>query len=204
MRRCRMPCNYQELEIKPLQIAATLCEPNYYPEGTVSLEDPATKVMTDLAKIAAITISPSCSLDEATDRMLKMKVKLLFVTDSKNRMIGLITYSDLQGERPIQFQQSNGVSRSEICILDIMTGVETIDAIEWSVVEKARVGDIAMTMRKLNRQHALVLEHPSDDIYQIRGIFSISLLSKSLGINIETTEVAQTFAEFERVLGCEK
>lgn len=199
-----MPCNYQELEIKPLQIAATLCEPNYYPEGTVSLEDPATKVMTDLAKIAAITISPSCSLDEATDRMLKMKVKLLFVTDSKNRMIGLITYSDLQGERPIQFQQSNGVSRSEICILDIMTGVETIDAIEWSVVEKARVGDIAMTMRKLNRQHALVLEHPSDDIYQIRGIFSISLLSKSLGINIETTEVAQTFAEFERVLGCEK
>lgn len=199
-----MPCNYQELEIKPLQVAATLCEPNYYPEGTVSLEDPATKVMTDLSTVAAVTISPSCSLDEATDRMLKMKVKLLFVTDSKNRIIGLITYSDLQGERPIQFQQANGVSRGEICILDIMTGIETIDAMEWPLVEKSRVGDIAMTMRKLNRQHALVLENPSDDVYQIRGIFSISLLSKSLGIHIETTEVAQTFAEFERVLGCGK
>lgn len=197
-----MPCNYQELEIKPLQVAATLCEPNYYPEGTVSLEEPATKVMTDLSTIAAVTISPSCSLEEATDRMLKMKVKLLFVTDSKNRMIGLITYSDLQGERPIQFQQANGVSRGEICILDIMTGIETIDAMEWPLVEKARVGDIAMTMKKLNRQHALVLENPSDDVYQIRGIFSISLLSKSLGIHIETTEMAQTFAEFERVLGC--
>jgi signal-transduction protein with cAMP-binding, CBS, and nucleotidyltransferase domain len=158
--------------------------------------------MTDLTTVSAVTISPSCSLDEANDRMMRMKVKLLFVTDSKNRMIGLITYSDLQGERPIQFQQSNGVSRGEVCILDIMTGIETIDTIEYSVVEKARVGDIAMTMKKLNRQHALILEHPSEDIYQIRGIFSISFLSKSLGINIETTEVAKTFAEFERVLGC--
>ncbi|MCW8931768.1 MAG: CBS domain-containing protein [Gammaproteobacteria bacterium] len=197
-----MPCNYQELEIKSLEVAATLCEPKGFPGGTVSLEDPAIKVMTDLKIVSAVTISPSCTLDEATDRMLKLKVKLLFVTDSKNRIIGLITYSDIQGERPIQFQQANGVSRSEICVLDIMTGIETIDAIDWSVIEKSRVGDIAMTMRKLNRQHALVLEHPSEDIYQIRGIFSISLLSKSLGINIETTEVAQTFAEFERVLGC--
>lgn len=197
-----MPSNYQELEVKPLQVAATLCKPNYSLEGTVSLEDPAIKVMTDLSSIAAVTISPSCSLDESTDRMMKMKVKLLFVTDSKNRMIGLITYSDLQGERPIQFQQANGVSRAEICVLDIMTGIESIDAMPWSAIETARVGDIAMTMKKLNRQHALVLEQPTDDVYQIRGIFSISLLSKSLGINIEITEVAQTFTEFERILRC--
>ena len=196
-----MPSNYQELEIKPLQVAATLCEPDYYPQGTVSLEDPAIKVMTDLTKVAAVTISPSCDLEEATDRMLKMKVKLLFVTDAKNQIIGLITYSDLQGERPIQFQQANGVSRGEISVLDIMTGIETVDIIRWPVVETARVGDIVMTMKKLYRQHALVLEQPADDVYQIRGIFSTTVLSKSLGIKIETTEVAQTFAEFERLLG---
>ncbi len=197
-----MPCNYQELEIKTLQVAATLCEPEFYPSGTVSMEDPANKVMTDLTSVTAVTISPSCSLDETTDRMLKMKVKLLFVTDSKDRIIGLITYSDLQGERPIQFQQSNGVPRSEVCVLDIMTGIETIDVMDFSTVEKARVGDVAMTMRKMNRQHALVMEHSSDDSYKIRGIFSTSLLSKLLGIQIDSTEVAQTFAEFERVLGC--
>lgn len=196
-----MPCNYQELKIKPLQVAATLCEPDFYPHGTVSLEDPAINVMTDLTTVTAVTISPSSTLDEATDQMLKMKVKLLFVTDSRNQIIGLITYSDLQGERPIQFQQSNGVSRNEICVLDIMTGIETIEVMEWSVVETARVGDIALTMKKLNRQHALVLDHPADAC-RIRGIFSTSLLSKLLGIQIDTTEVAQTFAEFERVLGC--
>jgi len=196
-----MPCNYQELEIRPLQVAATLCTPDFYPRGTVNLEDPAIKVMTDLTSVAAVTISPSCVLEEATDRMLKMKVKLLFVTDSKDQIIGLITYSDLQGERPILFQQSNGVARNEVCVLDIMTGIDKIEVIEWPVVEKSRIGDIAMTMKKLNRQHALVLEH-LDDAYQIRGIFSTTLLSKSLGIEIDTTEVAQTFAEFERVLGC--
>jgi len=196
-----MPCVYQELEIKPLKVAVSLCEPNFYPIGTVTLEDSALKVMTDLTTVTSITISPSRSLDEATDRMLKMKVKLLFVTDSKDLIIGLITHSDLQGERPIQFQQSNSVSRAEISIHDIMTSIDNLDVMEWSVVENARVGDIAMTMKKLNRQHALVLDHPDNDSYRIRGIFSTSLLSKLLGIQIDTTEVAKTFAEFERVLG---
>ncbi|WP_198266375.1 CBS domain-containing protein [sulfur-oxidizing endosymbiont of Gigantopelta aegis] len=195
-----MPTNYQALEIKPLQVAATLCEPNYYPYDSITLEDPAGKAMTDLTKVSAITISPACSLDEVIDRMQKMKVKLLFVTDAKDRIIGLITYSDLQGERPIQFQQTNGVSRSEICVLDIMTSIDSIDAMEWNAVERARVGDIVSTMKKLNRQHALVLEHPDEDNYRIRGIFSTSLLSKLLGIEIESNEMAQTFAEFERIL----
>ncbi len=198
-----MPCIYQELEIKTLQVAATLCDPSKHPQEKVSLEDPAIDIMTDLTSIAAVTISPSLSLSEATDRMLKMKVKLLFVTDSKERIVGLITYSDIQGERPIQFQQSNGVPRSEVCVLDIMTGIENIEVLDWSAVEKARVGDIAITMRKLNRQHALVLEQPAEGTYQIRGIFSISLLSKLLGFQLDTTEVAKTFAEFERVLGCD-
>ena len=197
-----MPCNYQELEIKSLQVAATLCTPGHYSQEKVQLEDPAITVMTDLTVTTAVTISASNNLSEATDRMLRMKVKLLFVTDAKERIIGLITYSDIQGERPIQFQQSNGVPRSEVCVLDIMTGIEDIDVLDWSVVENSRVGDIAMTMRKLNRQHTLVLEHPSEETYQIRGIFSISLLSRLLGFQMDTTEVAKTFAEFERVLGC--
>lgn len=196
-----MPSNYQELEIKPLQVACTLCEPNFYPTGIVNLEDPAVKVMTDLSTITAVTISPSCSLDEANDRMKRMKVKMLFVTDAKNRIIGLITFSDIQGERPIQFQQSNGISRSEICVLDVMTGIEQVDVLEWSVIEKAKVGDIVKTMRQLNRQHALVLDNPSNSTYRIRGIFSTTQLSKLLGVYIETNEIAQTFAELGRVLG---
>jgi hypothetical protein len=196
-----MSCNYQELEIKTLQSAASLCNPSYYSQEKVDLDEPAVKIMTDLTTIAAVTISPSCSLMEATDRMLKMKVKLLFVTDSNDLVIGLITYSDIQGERPIQFQQMNGVPRAEVCVLDIMTGIESIEVLNWSNVEHARVGDIAMTMKKFNRQHALVLEtsNNSND-YQIRGIFSMSLLSKVLGIQVDTTEVAKTFAELEHIL----
>ncbi len=198
-----MPCNYQELELKTLQVAATLCEPSLYSQDSIiKMEDPAIKVMTDLKTVKAITISPSRTLEDANDRMKRMKVKLLFVTDARDRIIGLITYSDLQGERPIQFQQSNGIPRSEICILDIMTSIESIDAIDWAVVERAKVGDIAMTMKKLNRQHALVLDNSKADSYQIRGIFSLTLLSKVLGFHVDSTEVAQTFAEFERVLGC--
>ena len=45
-----MPCNYQELEVKPLEVACTLCEPSFYPRGVVNLEDPAIKVMTDFTR----------------------------------------------------------------------------------------------------------------------------------------------------------
>ncbi len=197
-----MPCNYQELEINPVQSAPVLCEPSFFPKGEVSLEDPAIKVMTDLKFIAAITISPSSSLEEATDRMIKTKVKLLFVTDPSEQLAGLITYSDLQGERPILFQQHNGVQRSEIIVGDIMTRTAELDAIDWSIVERAKVGDIAMTLKKLNRQHALVVDKGYEDTPYIRGIFSTSQLSKMLGVYIDTAEVAQTFAELERVLGC--
>lgn len=198
-----MPCNYQELEVKSLQVAATLCSPNLYSQANIiKLEDPATKVMTDLSSVVAVTISPSANLDEANDLMIKKKIKLLFVTDAKERIIGLVTYSDLQGERPILFQQSNGVPRSEVCILDIMTGIDNVDAIEWSVIKHSKVGDVFMTMKKLHRQHALVLDNSNPDAYQIRGIFSISKLSNLLGLEIDTTEVAHSFAEFGRVLGC--
>lgn len=198
-----MPCNYQELNVKPLQVAAALCSPSLYSQSNIiKLEDPATKVMTDLTEVVAVTISPSSSLDEANSLMIEKKIRLLFVTDAKERVIGLITSSDILGERPIQFQQSNGVPRSDICVLDIMTGIDSIDVMEWSAVENSKVGDVFMTMEKLHRQHSLVLDSSKPGLYQIRGIFSISVLSKLLGLEIDTTEVAQSFAEFGRVLGC--
>ncbi len=195
-----MPCNYQALDIHALHMATTLCTPDYFTQKSVLLEDPAIKIMTDLSLVAPVTISPACTLDEAMDRMLKLKVKLLFVTDAKERLIGLITYSDIQGERPIQFQQSNGISRAEVCILDIMTSIESIEVLDWSHVQKSRVGDIIMTMKKFHRQHALVLEKPSENSNQIRGIFSTTILCQLLGLSIDTNETAQTFAELEKVL----
>ena len=196
-----MPCNYEELEVKPLKTAATLCQPEFLHDGRVALEDPATTVMTDLTAVAAVTISPSSSLNEATEKMINMNVKLLFVTDANNRIIGLLTYSDLQGERPIQFQQMNGISRSEILALDIMTGVDQIDALNFSVVKKAKIGDIAMTMKKLHRQHALVVEE-HQGTRRVRGLFSTTHISKLLGVQIDTFEVATTFADLGRILGC--
>ncbi len=196
-----MPCNYQPLEVMPLRAAATLCQPAFLHDGKVALEDPATTVMTDLTMIAAVTIDPSCSLNEATEKMISMNVKLLFVTDSNNRIIGLLTNSDLQGERPIQFQQMNGVSRAEILALDIMTGVDHIDALDYSAVRKAKVGDIALTMKDLHRQHALIVEEHGGIRY-VRGIFSTTHISKLLGVQIDTFEMASSFADLGRILGC--
>jgi len=67
-------------------------------------------------------------------------------------------------------------------------------------VENARVGDIVETMKRVGRQHALVIDLTEDKQQVVRGLFSTKQISRQLGINIDPTEVAKTFAELEAAL----
>ena len=44
-------------------------------------------------------------------------------------------------------------------------------------------------------QHALVVDRSGDHSQMLRGMFSVSQISKLLGASVETIEVARTFAE---------
>ena len=51
--------------------------------------------------------------------------------------------------------------------------------------------------KALGRQHALVADM---DTKRIRGIFSASHVARRLGVDLQTSEVAHTFAEIEAAL----
>lgn len=173
--------------------------PQRLPEK-VTADSPAIDVMTDFTKVAAITMTPFASLDEAEQRMIASGVRLLLVTDQANSILGVLTANDLMGNRPVKYLQEVGGKRSDIEVRDIMTSSDQIEVLYMVDVENANVGDIIETMKKVERQHAMVVDLDDSKNQVIRGLFSITQIGRQLGITIELTGKAKSFAELEAAL----
>ena len=161
-------------------------------------EDSALVVMTDLNKIKAFTIEATASIDFANSKMIASGVRLLFVMNADDELVGLITASDLFGETPITHMQKHGGRRENILVQDIMTPREKLKTLQLTDVSKARVGDIIETMKDFGRQHILVVDKPDGKSNErICGLFSTTQISRQLGIEINLSPRASTFAEFK-------
>jgi CBS domain-containing protein len=167
----------------------------------VRIDSPALAVMTDLRQIPAATIDLDAPLDAANRFMIRRGVRLLLVTDDERQVLGLISASDILGEKPVQFALERGIKRTEIRVRDIMTPHGRLEALSHADLLHAEVGHVVATLKHAGRQHALVVDLSSDGGGQsIRGIFSATQIARQLGIAIQTTEVAQTFAEIGAAL----
>lgn len=191
---------YQSLARRPLQVGAQYGRPA--PAGErVRLESPALAVMTDLRQIPAATIDPEAPLDAANRFMIRYGVRLLLVTDEHRQLLGLITATDILGERPVTFAVERGVKRQDILVRDIMTPQERLEVLWYRDLAAAEVGHVVTTLKATGRQHALVAEASAESAGQVvRGIFSLSQIARQLGAVIPLAEVAQTFAEIEVAL----
>lgn len=168
--------------------------------GKVAANSPAVEVMTDLRRIAAATVDPDTSLAEAQQIMVLRGVRSLLVVDASRHMIGLITASDLMGERPLQLCNQRGLKMQDLTVRDAMTPIGAVQAVTLADVMKSEVGDVVAMLRHCGRQHMLVIERDRNATTFVRGIFSSSQIARQLGIPVQTTEVARTFAEIEAAL----
>lgn len=172
--------------------------------ATLRLDAPATEVLTDLRRVPAVTIEPDASIDGANRTMIARGVRALFVVGDERRMIGIITSTDILGERPIQFAQERGLRHGEVVVRDIMTPADRLEIIDVRDVLRARVGDVVATLKLAGRQHALVVE-PADPTLpgeqMVRGIFSLTQIARQLGIpHQQVHDIARTFAEIEAAI----
>jgi len=194
-----MTMTYTRLPARNLDQTAGLLRPACVLPERVGLDDPALDVMTDFRRLTAFIATPGDTVKQAEERMIRRKVRLLFVMDSQDRVAGLITRTDIHGEKPMQVVQSRGIRRDEVLVADIMTPVELLEAVDFDDIAHARVGHVLETLKARGRQHALVIEH-SEGRQMVRGLLSLSQLCKQLGVDVETTEVANTFLEIEQHL----
>lgn len=185
-----------------------------FPEGTciaqaqpllstvVTLESPGVEVMTDLTKIKAATIQPGMSLNQAKQTMIYQGVRLLFVVETMPCVEGLITSTDLEGDRPMQVIAQRGIRYEELLVSDVMSGLSSLDAVDYDdLCHHSTVGKVIATLKNVGRRHLLVVQKASVDApARIRGVISQTQIERQLGRTIDAGEIASTFAEIRQAL----
>ena len=192
-----MERQYTPLPIRELGTGAGFRRPTQAVPARVTLESPAVDAMTDLARVSPATIRPQAPLGGANQFMITRAVRLLLVVDEHDAILGLITATDILGERSMQVAIERGQRRDDLSVADVMTPAADVEVIALGDVEGSRVGHVLETLRRLGRQHALV----ADADNMVRGIFSISQIARQLGVTLPTGgSVARTFSEIEAAL----
>jgi CBS domain-containing protein len=130
--------------------------------------------------------------------MITRGVRLLLVVDEEHEtVLGIITSTDILGERPLLAATARGLRRDELTVADVMTSAAEVEVIDLQDVEAARVGHVVETLRRSGRQHVLVVDREA----RVRGIFSLSQIARQLGVALPATgETALTFSQIEAAL----
>lgn len=192
--------NYAVLNSSLLQPDSGLCQPSQSLPQRVGLDDPAGSVMTDLKQVSAVLIRPGDGVEEANQRMIQHGVRLLLVVDENRKVVGIITATDLLGEKPLQVIAERGCRREDVRVRDIMTPTHRLEVLHMNDVRSAKVGHIVATLKMAGRQHAVVVEVDHDGKQTIRGLFSATQIARQLGVAIQASEIARTFSEIEAQL----
>ena len=167
----------------------------------VTVDSPALAVMTDLTLVKAATTSPAALLRQAEQTMVHLGVRALFVVSEMPVIEGLITSTDLQGEKPMRVVNARNVHYDELCVADVMTDLSTLDAIDLDRMRTASVGDLIATLKRFGRNHLLVVEGPTSTTpRRVRGVISRAQIERQLGVPVEVAPIANSFSEIERAL----
>ena len=191
---------YKILRQARLEQCASYYQAELQPGLTVTLESPAIDVMTDLKRVQVITIGPDATLTSVNKAMARNTVRSLLVADEKRCILGIVTTTDILGEKPMQIVRERGVRHEEVLVRDIMTPRYRLEVLDMKDVRAAVVGHVVATLQWAGRQHALVAEEDLSGRQMVRGIFSATQISQQQGVTISSTMIASTFAEIEAVI----
>ena len=169
--------------------------------GVVTVQSPALDVMTDLTTVRAATVAPGTALAQAELSMIHQGVRLLFVVSSMPSVDGIITASDLHGERPLRLVHQRGLKYEELTVDDVMTPLSAINAVDYGALRHATVAEVIDTLLHSRNPHLLVIEHASAAApVRIRGIISKTQVERQLGTQLLSSEIATSFSELEQAL----
>lgn len=183
-----------------LDLEATIAQTSPWLTMPVTLRSPAPLVMTDLAKVKAATIAPQQSLRQAEQAMLYLGVRMLFVVAEMPRLEGVVTSTDLQGEKPMQLVDQLRIPHDALRVADLMTPLESLDAVDYDQLARASVGNLIATLKRHGRNHLLVIRGEAGGPRQVRGVVSRAQIERQLGQPVTISDIAESFAEIERAL----
>ncbi len=189
------------LTTRRLERGTSITQAQPWQSAAVKADSPALAVMTDLALVKAATTSPATTLREAEQIMIYQGVRMLFVVTEMPTVEGLITTTDLRGDRQLRVVHDRHMRYDELCVADVMTPLSMLDAIDFDQMKTATVSNMIATLKQSGRNHLLVVESAADTGRQrVRGVISRTQIERQLGSLIDVTEVASSFAELGQML----
>ncbi|MDO9073872.1 MAG: hypothetical protein Q7U73_11445 [Rubrivivax sp.] len=184
-----------------IEPGTALAQASPWHHAPVTLDSPALQVMTDLTQVKAANIHPSVGLRQAEQVMIYQGVRMLFVVVDMPAILGLVTSTDLSGEKQMRAVHDRGVRYDELRVADVMTPADELQALDFARLKTASVGHLVATLQRHGRNHMLVVQaagqhHPR----RVRGVVSRSQIERQLGQAITITPIAHSFSEIERAL----
>ena len=143
--------------------------------------DPAIHAITDFTREHPVTVDEERQIDDALGDMIHLGVRAMLVM-REQRIVGLITSYDIQGERPLQFLQTSNYSRhQDIRVGHIMTPWDKLLALDWDSIQSARAGDLLQVLEEAGLTHLLVIERGKKNASPIvRALVSRARLARQL------------------------
>jgi CBS domain-containing protein len=143
--------------------------------------DPAIHAITDFTREQPATVDEERQIDDALGDMIHLGVRALLVM-REQRIVGLITSYDIQGERPLQFLQTSNYSRhQDIRVGHVMTPWDRLLAVDWETIQAARAGDLLHVLDDAAITHLLVIERGKNHTSPIvRALVSRARLARQL------------------------
>jgi len=189
------------LPARRLESGACIVQAQPWHSTPVNLDSPALAVMTDLRKVKAATTAPATTLAQAEQIMIYQGVRMLFVVSEMPSLLGLITSTDLSGDRAVRIAQQRSLRYDELTVAEVMTGLSMLDAIELGSLKTATVRNLIATLKTHGRDHLLVVEGGTGTAPQrVCGVVSRAQIERQLGTRIDIVEVAGSFAELGQML----
>lgn len=160
--------------------------------------DPALSVMTDFATSAMFSINHETQIDQALEYMKAVGVRLLFVLNEEGALVGLITSTDIQGERPARYMRSvdANATRSDVLVKHIMSPLGDWIVLDYYDVQRADISRIIATFKAAGMRHLVVTDAGPGGM-AVRGVISATRVEQALGIALNIVRRAKTFAEIE-------
>jgi len=184
-----------------LEPGLTIAQATPWRDTSVTPDSPALEVMTDLTLVKAATTHPTTTLRQAEQMMIYQGVRMLFVVTDMPSIEGLITATDLRGDTPMRVIHERNLRYDELCVADVMTGLSTLEAVDFGHLRAATVGNAIATLKRHGRNHLLVVEGATGQTpRRVRGVISRSQIERQLGATIDITPIANSFSEIERAL----
>lgn len=197
-----MSQNYTPLDFHNLPVGTTYSRPAETFPAKVKLEDSCMPSMTDLRKITALTVERTNTLHATRERLKKLGVHMLLITGSNGAVMGLITLTDLDSGRAEKIAAKTGEDAGDLLVQDIMTLKRKVEVLHLDEIEGTSVGQVLASMRKVERRHALVLDHSDEANPEICGIFSITRMCAQLDLNVRPGDpIEQINSQIDSLLG---